>query len=165
MPPFSSISPAGANIPSVHSRVLALPFGIPAALTAGIPSNRFVFWNTEARNTNGETLTDNITVSYAGAANATVQPAGVVRDGCSDGYSDLIFLPGSNRDFNVTVTLLGTAIVQVAPGAIIPQGSLAFSDVNGLAAATGTATGFHVLRGATGVGTATSPEFIVVLVR
>lgn len=172
MPAFQGIAAPGAAVPSVHSRVLALPFGIHSSLTAGIPSNRVVFINNEARNTNGETITDNVSVGYLGTPGASGgTPFGVVIDGCSDAYSDLTLLPGINRDLNVTVCLLGTAMVQAAPGAVVASGTNpTFLSADGTLATPGApgsaiASNWYVLRGTTGTGTATNPEFAVVLIR
>jgi hypothetical protein len=170
MPAFQGIAAPNAAVPSVHSRVLALPFGIHSSLTAGIPSARVVTVNSEARNTNGETITDNISVGF-GTTPGSNGALGIVIDGCSDGYSDLTFLPGINRDLNVTVCLLGTALLEVEPGQTIAQGSTVFyNPANGKGVGSGFAgaagvPAWTVLRGAAGTGTAANPEYAVVLVR
>lgn len=146
-----------------YNTVLACPFGIHTSLTDGIPSDRVVFLNTQAKDIN-ETATDNGTVGYSGTAGATTTPMGVVKDGC-DLTEGLTYLPGFNRDFNVTVTVLGTATVEVAAGEVVAVGANLNVDASGRAVAAGTATGFTVLSPATGAGTATNPEYVIVLIK
>lgn len=149
-----------------HNDICNETFGIPSALrnTTGISKNRLVFANTELK-TVGETATDNVTVGYAGTAGATGGFVGVCIDGHTETEFNAGLLPGTNRDYNCTVLLLGVALVEVAPAAIIALGSAVLSDANGLAAAAGTATNCVALDAATGAGTAANPEFIRVLVR
>lgn len=147
---------------------LSLSFGIHSSLTVpGIPSYRAVFLNTEAINTNGETLTDNTTVGYSGTAGATGTALGVVKDGASVEYQNLVLMPGCNRDINVTVTLLGTMFLEVVPANVITIGvNVQAETTTGRAiAAGGSLTGFTALTASTGVGTATNPEYILVLIK
>lgn len=146
-----------------YNSILDCPFGIHTSLTAdGIPSYRIVFLNTEARDVN-ETITDNGTVGYLPTAGSTGTLAGVVKDGCEP-EDGITYLPGFNRDRNVTVTLLGTMILEAAPGAVIPVGDIVGSDPVGRATAGG-ASGIVSLSATTGSGTADQPEFIIALVK
>ena len=148
-----------------YMSLLERSFGIHSSLD-GIPSYRAVFLNSEAADTNGETITDNGSVGYSGTTGATTTIAGVVKDGSSaDAYSDLNFIPNSNQDYNVTVTIAGTMILEVAAGETIAIGSAVNVDTVGRAAATGTATTLVALNAASGAGTADNPEYIEVLVR
>lgn len=148
-----------------YNSVLDLSFGIHSSLD-GIPSYRAVFFNNEGPATDGETITDNNSVGYAGTPGATTVAAGIVKDGSSsDAYSDLNLLPGINNDLNVTVTILGTMYLEVAPGETIALGSTVNVDSQGRAAAAGDATPFVAMNAATGNGSATNPEYLVVLVR
>ena len=148
-----------------YNDILNCPFGIHTDLTDGIASNRIVFLTTELK-TVGETATDNNSVNYAGGTDVVAgADIGVVKDGCSP--SDEVFMPGFNRDLNVTVTVLGTQILEVAPGETIGIGEIVDSDTDGLAVAngTGTATTIRALTPATGVGTADNPEYVVALIK
>jgi hypothetical protein len=150
-----------------YNSVLDLSFGIHSSLTNGIPSYRAVFYNTEARNTNGETLTDNVTVSYSGTPGAVpTAPAGVVKDGSGLEYVGLTLLPGCNRDLNVTVTTIGTMMLEVEAASIVTIGSTVSVNAVGQAVATGgTTTGFRAITAASGTGTTGNPEFITVLIK
>lgn len=141
----------------------SLSFGIHSSLAAGIPSYRIVHFNSEVATT-GESRTDQTSVGYAATPGASAQVCGVTIDG-STPLTGSEYLPSFNRDRNVTVTLLGSMLVEVAPGAIIAAGSVVNENAVGQAAATGTATPFVAMTASTGVGTATNPEYILVLVR
>lgn len=155
--------------PLCYNDILTCPFGIHSSLTDGIPSYRIVYLNTEAKNTNGETLTDNGSVGYAATADATTVVAGIVKDGCDlTKLDNVTYHPGFNRDFNVSVTLLGTMIVEVLPGEAIAVGTDIEADPVGLATAVGNgggATGIIALSASAGSGTATNPEYIIALVK
>ena len=151
-----------------YNAILTCPFGIHSSLD-GIPTYRVVFLNSEAANTNGETITDNGSVGNSNTTGATTVAAGITIDGSSaDAYSDLTFLPGVNQDLNVSVTILGTTALEVEAGEVVAVGEAIEVNTVGQAVAaggTGTATGFVALSGATGAGTADNPEFIVALVK
>lgn len=146
-----------------YNDVLSCSFGIHTSLTDGIPSYRIVYLNTEAKNVS-ETNSDNGTVGYAATADATTVVAGVVKDGCSPDASTT-YLPGINKDFNVTVTVLGTMLVEVAAGETIAVGADVNHDALGRAVAAGTASGLIAMSGTAGTGTADQPEYIVALIK
>lgn len=152
--------------PIYSQSVLDETYGIHSSLTAGIPANRIVFLNTEAANTNGETLTDNQTVGYSATAGATAIVAGVVKAGGGANYTDLTLLPGFNRDINCTVTTLGKQFVEVAPGTVLAIGAAVQADNTGRAVATGgAATGLVAHTATNGTGTADNPEFVCVFIK
>ena len=147
-----------------YNDVLSCPFGIHTSLTDGIPSYRIVYLNTQAKDVN-ESITDNGTVGYAATADATAQVAGVVKYGCD--FTDFVSdhdLVTSNKDINVTVTLLGTMIVEVEPAAVIPVGADLGANATGQATAAG-GTGLIAMSPSTGVGTVDNPEFVIALIR
>ena len=137
--------------------------GIHSSLTAtGIPTGRIVFFTSEPGFTNGETFTDNLSVSYDPLAG---EIAGVVIDG-STTTSGLTWLPGFNKDLNVTVMYLGTYPVEVAPGEEITAGRAARVNNQGqLVGSGGTLTNYVTLTSTSGAGTAGNPEYVLVLAR
>ena len=144
---------------SIHD----LSFGIHTSLDE-LPSYRIVYFNSQAANVS-ETIADNATVGYAATTDATTNVAGIVKFGYEEGDdANITYLPGFNRDRNVTVTLLGSMIVEVAPGATITVGSDLGADAEGRATAAG-GTGIIALSASTGAGTADKPEYITALVR
>lgn len=154
--------------PLCYNDILTCPFGIHTSLTAGIPAYRIVYLNSEAKDVN-ETITDNGTVGYFGTTDAVTTPSaiGVVKFGCEPDTT-VTYLPGINKDLNVSVTLLGTMIVEVEPGEVIAVGDFIDSVGDGKAAGTGlgdATTELIAMMPATGVGTADNPEYIVVLVK
>ncbi len=149
-----------------YNDILNETFGVHTSLTAGIPAHRFVYLNTEASTAGGEAITDNVTVGFAGTAGSVATACvGITKVG-TDNYSDLSFIPGANKDFNVTATTLGVQIVEVAPSITITVGQALQSDAAGKAVITGgTATGFVARTAATGTGTLANPEYVAVLVK
>ena len=143
--------------------VQALNFGIHTSLTAGIPSNRIVYLNTEAKDV-VETVTDSPTCGYAATTGATTYVLGVVKDGWTEYEDGTVFMPGINRDPNVTVVTLGMYFVEVAPGATIAVGENLGADTVGRATAGGS-TGIIAMTAATGVDTATNPEYVVCYIK
>lgn len=146
--------------------VLNDSFGVASVLrnAGGIAPYRVVTLNAETRET-GELRTDNVTVGYFGTAGNTGQIVGVVQDGHTETEFNAQLMPGTNRDYNVTVTLLGVQLVEVVPGQAVALGASFTADATGRASGAGTLVPYTVIEGATGVGTATNPEYIRVIVR
>ena len=145
-----------------HKVTHSASHGIHSSLTAtGIPTGRIVFFTSEPGFTNGETFTDNLSVSYDPLAG---EIAGVVIDGSTT--SGLTFLPGFNKDLNVTVMYLGTYPVEAAPGEEITAGRAARVNNQGqLVGFGGTVTNYVTLTTTTGTGTVDNPEYVLVLAR
>lgn len=139
--------------------------GIHSSLTTtGIPTGRIVFFTSEPGFTNGETFTDNLSVSYDPLAG---EIAGVVIDGSTSyATAGLTLLPGFNQDLNVTVMYLGTYPVEAAPGEEITAGRAARVNNQGqLVGSGGTLTNYVTLTTTSGAGTASNPEYVLVLAR
>ena len=144
--------------------IRTITYGIHSSLNGVLPSYRIVYYNTEAKNTNGETISDNVTVGYSGTADATTVMAGITKFGADEPDNQVTYLPGFNRDLNVSTTTHGFMICEVAPGATITVGTEVGTDAVGRATAGG-GTGIIAVSTSTGSGTADNPEFIKCLVR
>ena len=129
-----------------------------------IPEFRAVFLSSEAVTADGEATSDNQTVTLPGGATAIGNALGVTVFGGDNAL--LSTVPSTTLDANVTVALDKTYILEVAAGEAVVKGSIVEVNAVGqaVAATTGTATGFLALEAAAGTGTATNPEYIVVLV-
>jgi hypothetical protein len=138
------------SAPISYTDILNTSFGVHSSITAGIPANRIVFLNTEARDTNGETITDNVTVGYPATPGFTTFVAGVTKVG-SQNTSDAVYLPGFNRDLNVTVTRLGDQFIEVVPGQTFAVGDRIYCDATGRATKVATETATKLI--------ATAPQF------
>lgn len=144
--------------------IRTLSYGIHSSLNNVLPTYRIVYYNTQAKDTNLETLTDNVTVGYSGTADATTVMAGITKFGSEELETKVTTLPGFNRDYNVSVTTHGFMIVEVAAGETIAVGADLGTDAEGRATAAG-GTGIIAVSAADGSGTAEDPQFIKALVR
>lgn len=109
-------------------------------------------------------------VTYPGRPGAVNLGTGTTAYGVvKDGYipeDNISYMPSSSdAKGRVTVVNLGIYMVEVAAGAVIPVGQELSSDTDGRATAAPGGTGLFAMTAATGVGTATNPEFVVVLIR
>lgn len=141
-------------------------FGIHSSLNDVLPSYRIVYLNTEAKDTNGETNTDNVTVGYVGTPDATAVVMGITKFGQEGLDNQVTYLPGINKDLNVSVTYIGDMLVEVAPGTVLAVGDELGSDAEGRATTNATnPTGIIAVSATGGTGTAANPEYVRGLIR
>lgn len=139
--------------------ILTCSHSYDPALTAGMPSARIVTLSSTGSH-----------VTFPGRAGAVNLGTGTTAYGVvKDGYepeANISYMPtSSDTKGRVTVVNLGIYMVEVVAGAVIPVGQELSSDIDGRATAAPGGTGLFAMTAATGVGTASNPEFVVVLIR
>lgn len=149
---------------TVYRSILELTYEVESSITAGIPEGRIVHFNT----TQPSNRTNAAVVGYTGTTNATTTVAGVVKFGNDNSAAGLpaanTYLVSNTQDESLTVVVLGTYIVELAPGTTITVGQDLGVDAQGRGTAAG-GTGLTAVTAADGTGTADRPQFVTVIIK
>lgn len=164
MPLDNSTARSGYYTRLNYDDVRTRTFGIQSSLNGVLPSYRIVYLNSEPKDTNGETNTDNVTVGYVGTLGATTVCMGITKFGQEGLDNQVTYLPGFNKDLNVSVTYIGDMLIEVVPGETISVGTELGSDAEGRANGSG-GTGIIAVSATSGTGTADNPEYVRGLIR